>query len=101
MASNDNATRKSKRAPRRRRAQPSFGHVVETTDGEQVLQGGCGSDENENSSGLGPCFGSVKFEPRFHSAISAGLWGVWRCRSRVPRASLSAAAAAAARRRRH
>ena len=49
---------------------------LETVDGEQLLQGGGGSDENENSLQLGPCFGSVKFEQRFHSAISAGLWGV-------------------------
>ena len=73
---------------------------LEAADGEQQLQGGCGSDENENSLGLGPCFGVVKFEPRFHSAISAGLRGVRPRRSRVLLASLAAAAAAAAARRR-
>jgi ribosomal protein L12E/L44/L45/RPP1/RPP2 len=40
--------------------------------------------------------GSVKLEPRFHSAISAGLRGVSPKRIRVLRASLAAAAAAAA-----
>ena len=40
--------------------------------------------------------GSVKLEPRFHSAISAGLRGVSPSRIRVLRASLAAAAAAAA-----
>jgi hypothetical protein len=39
--------------------------------------------------------GSVKLEPRFHSAISAGLRGVSPKRIRVLRASLAAAAAAA------
>jgi ribosomal protein L12E/L44/L45/RPP1/RPP2 len=38
----------------------------------------------------------VKLEPRFHSAISAGLRGVSPKRIRVLRASLAAAAAAAA-----
>ena len=39
--------------------------------------------------------GSVKLEPRFHSAISAGLRGVSPKRIRVLRASLAAAAVAA------
>ena len=64
-------------------------------DKSSCFKGGCGSDENKNSLGLGPCFGVVKFEPRFHSAISAGLRGVRPRRSRVLLASLSAAAAAA------
>ena len=47
-----------------------------------------------------PLFGPVKFEPWFHSAISAGLRGVRPRRSRVLLASLAAAAAVAAARRR-
>ena len=39
--------------------------------------------------------GSVKLEPRFHSALSAGLRGVSPKRIRVLRASIAAAAAAA------
>ena len=49
----------------------------------------------------GPCFGWVKFEPWFHSAISAGLRGVSPKRIRVLRASLAAAAAAARAAARH
>jgi hypothetical protein len=54
-----------------------------------------------NSFQPGPCFGSVKFEPRHHSAISAGLRGVSPCRIRVLCASLAAAAAAARAAARH
>ena len=49
----------------------------------------------------GPCFGWVKFEPWFHSAITAGLRGVSPKRIRVLRASLAAAAAAARAAARH
>jgi hypothetical protein len=54
-----------------------------------------GIDFSHNSFLPGPCFGLVKFEPWFHSAISAGSRGVSPRRIRVLRASLGAAAAAA------
>jgi hypothetical protein len=64
-------------------------------------RGGAEARNTLNSCAQKQKSGTVKFEPRVHSAISAGLRGVSPCRIRVLRASLAAAAAAARAAARH
>ena len=73
---------------------------LETADGEQLLHGGAQHPEFRNtlnSFTQKQKSGTVKLEPRVHSAIFSGLRGGSPCRIRVLRVSLAAVAAAGAR----